>query len=76
MTLDALIGLVPQSPTPATAARHHTQEITATVKRDDLPELAPGPLTRILWNGAEYEVTETIDAPAAQLTTLHARRIG
>lgn len=73
--IDALLGTLPRTPTPGAAATHHTQLFTITVKREELPTLAPHPFTRLVWNDAEYEVTESTDNPTAQLTTLTVRRI-
>lgn len=73
--LDALIGLHPHIATPATAAQHHATLLTITVKSEDIPAPLAPPLTRILHNDLEYQVTTITENPTAQLTTLHSQRL-
>lgn len=74
-TLQALISTTSAEPTPATAAQHATTDLNATTKSEDLPALAPNPLTQILWNESLWQVISAIESPTTQLTTLHARKI-
>lgn len=73
--LDAIIGLHPQSPTPTTAAQHHAPLLTVTIKSEDLPANISAPLTQLLYNTLEYQVTTITESPTAQLTTLLANRL-
>jgi hypothetical protein len=75
IALDAIIGLHPQSPTPTTAAQHHSALLTVTVKSEDIPASISGPLTRLLYNALEYQVTTITENPTSQLTTLQAHRL-
>lgn len=73
--VEALIGLHPQIATPSTAAQHHGTLLTVTVKSEDLPAPLSPPLTRILYNDQQHQVTTITENPTAQLTTLQAHRL-
>ena len=63
------------APTPTTAGHHQTEELSVTLRSEDLPTFPPPPLLRVLYDDIAYQVVRSTASPAARLVTLHARRI-
>ena len=54
--LTAIVGDAPSHPTAGTAALHLSDALRLQIKAEDLPTTSPTPVSRIVYNGTEYDV--------------------
>lgn len=70
----ALIGTAPSQPTPGTAAQHLGDQITVSIKAEDLPGSGPTSTDRIVRSGIEYDVLTFDLSVRNQVYMLECRR--
>lgn len=72
--LTALVGSAPFEPTPGTAARHLSEEISFQIKSEEMPTATPSPTSRIVYDGAEYDIVKFMLSPGGLVYTLDCRK--